>query len=126
MDDYISREAALKKLQMQLLDLEADQDKGEYSELCENRGARDALDEAIYDIRTLKAADVQPINRWIKADESLPVYGGMVLICDKSKNIRLGIYTDMGWCSQFGNPMMCKITHWQSLPEPPKDGDTNG
>lgn len=74
----------------------------------------------------IPAADVQPINRWIKADESLPVYGGMVLICDKSKNIRLGIYTDMGWCSQFGNPIMCKITHWQSLPEPPKDGDTNG
>lgn len=61
MAEYISREAALKKLQMQLLDLEADQDKGEYSELCENRGARDALDEVIYDIRTLKAADVQPI-----------------------------------------------------------------
>lgn len=66
MDEYISRETALKKLQMQLLDLEAGQDKGEYSELCENRGARDALDEAIYDIRTLKAADVQPVKhgRW--------------------------------------------------------------
>lgn len=66
MDEYISREAVLKKLQIQLLDLEVDQDKGEYSELCENRGARDALDEAIYDIRTLKAADVQPIRhgRW--------------------------------------------------------------
>ena len=63
MDDYISREAALKKLQMQLLDLEADQDKGEYSELCEKRGARDALDEAIYDIRALKTADVQAVKR---------------------------------------------------------------
>lgn len=61
MAEYISRETVLKKLQMQLLDLEADQDKGEYSELCENRGARDALDGAIYDIRTLKPADVQPI-----------------------------------------------------------------
>lgn len=60
MNEYISREAVLKKLQMQLLDLEADQDKGEYSELCENRGARDALDEAIYDIKTLKSADVKP------------------------------------------------------------------
>jgi hypothetical protein len=73
MADYISREAALKKLQMQLLDLEADQDKGEYSELCENRGARDALDGAIYDIRTLKAADVQPVKRgrWIETHISL-------------------------------------------------------
>ena len=67
MMEYISREMALKKLQMQLLDLEVGQDKGEYSELCENRGARDALDEAIYDIRTLKSADVQPIKhgQWI-------------------------------------------------------------
>lgn len=67
MEEYINRETALKKLQMQLLNLEIDQDKGEYSELCENRGARDALDEAIYDIRTIKAADVQPIKhgRWI-------------------------------------------------------------
>lgn len=62
---------ALKKLQMQLLDLEADQDSGEYSELCENRGARDALDEAIYDIRAIKPADVQPVKhgRWIIADD---------------------------------------------------------
>lgn len=83
----------------------------------------DAMVGIISLLEQMPAADVQPVNRWIKADESLPVYGGMVLICDKSKNIRLGIYTDMGWCSQFGNPMMCKITHWQSLPEPPKDGD---
>lgn len=61
MPEYISKETVLKKLQMQLLALEIDQDKGEYSELCENRGARDALDGAIYDIRTLKATDVQPI-----------------------------------------------------------------
>lgn len=67
MTEYISRETVLKKLQMQLLDLEADQDKGEYSELCENRGARDALDGAIYDIRTIKASDVQPVKcgRWV-------------------------------------------------------------
>lgn len=61
--EYISKDKTLKKLQMQLLDLEADQDKGEYSELCENRGARDALDVAINDIRTIKGEDVQPVKR---------------------------------------------------------------
>ena len=68
MDECISREIAIKKLQMQLLNLEVDQDKGEYSELCENRGARDALDEAISDIREIKAADVQPVKHghWIE------------------------------------------------------------
>lgn len=60
--EYISKDKTLKKLQMQLLDLEAGQDKGEYSELCENRGARGALDEAINDIRKIKGEDVQPLS----------------------------------------------------------------
>lgn len=69
--EYISKDKTLKKLQMQLLDLEVDQDKGEYSELCENRGARDALDVAINDIRAIKGEDVQPVKRgrWIIADD---------------------------------------------------------
>lgn len=62
MAEYICREAALKRLQMQLLNLEIDQDEGEYSELCENRGARGALDEAINDIRKIKGEDVQPLS----------------------------------------------------------------
>lgn len=90
MDEYISRETAVKKLQMQLLNLEADQDKGEYSELCENRGARDALDEAIYDIRTIKAADVQPVKRgfWkalMMSEETgwdLSLTGGHDTVCE--------------------------------------------
>lgn len=75
--EYIRKDIALKKLQMQLLDLEADQDKGEYSELCENRGARDALDEAIYDIRTIKGEDVQPVKRghWVKCDYKTVEHG---------------------------------------------------
>lgn len=91
MSEYISREVALKKLQMQLLDLEADQDKGEYSELCENRGARDALDEAIYDIRTIKAADVQPVKhgRWIDIYEYCEVHD----LCPSG----LEVYY---WCSE--------------------------
>lgn len=117
--EYISRDLALKQLNATCLATDCDNYNGVRCRACAYADAMDFID-------AIPAADVQPINRWIKADESLPVYGGMVLICDKSKNIRLGIYTDMGWCSQFGNPMMCKITHWQPLPEPPKDGDTNG
>ena len=94
MNDYISREVALKKLQMQLLDLEADQDKGEYSELCENRGARDALDDAIYDIRTLKPADVQPVKhgRWI----------GIYEYCEKNGYVPsgMGIYYFCSECDE--------------------------
>ena len=141
MAEYISREAALKKLQMQLLDLEADQDKGEYSELCENRGARDALDEAIYDIRTLKAADVQPINPLVKVEERVPNVSGNylcylsdgefeVLYFDReieddeyNNDYPFGIWNtypseDGGECREWIEVL--EVTHWQPLPKPPK------
>lgn len=126
MNEYISREAVLKKLQMQLLDLEADQDKGEYSELCENRGARDALDEAIYDIRTLKAADVQPVDRWISVDDELPKEWYEVLAYSEMGKIEKAIYVNGRWkLSAFLGETVEDVTHWQPLPEPPKDGDQN-
>lgn len=120
MAEYISRETALKKLQMQLLDLEADQDKGEYSELCENRGARDALDEAIYDIRTLKAADVQPVNQWISVKDRLPNEDDCYLVVIESEicvSIDIAEYSENRWHKHD------KVLYWQPLPEPPKDGD---
>lgn len=125
MDEYISREAALKKLQMQLLDLEADQDKGEYSELCENRGARDALDGAIYDIRTLKAADVQPVKQWVRLHDKHPDTEGFYLVCDQYGECEVVEYLPdiKSW---FTHKIKGEIQYWMSLPEPPKDGDTNG
>ena len=105
MDEYISREAVLKKLQMQLLDLEADQDKGEYSELCENRGARDALDEAIYDIRTLKAADVQPVehSRWISMDDG--TYNAFCENCGMERGSKAWNRNDFKYCFCCGAKM---------------------
>ena len=71
----------------------------------------------------IPAAEVQTVDRWISVDDALPVYGGLVLVADKNSTIRLGMYTDLGWTSQFGNPMITRITHWQPLPEPPKASD---
>lgn len=142
MDEYISREAVLKKLQMQLLDLEADQDKGEYSELCENRGARDALDEAIYDIRTLKAADVQLINPLVKVEERVPTVSGNylcylsngefeVLYFDReieddeyNDEYPFGVWNtypsdDGGECREWIEVL--EVTHWMPLPERPEE-----
>lgn len=64
-------------------------------------------------------------NRWISVDEALPIYDGLVLAIDKNNTDRLCIYTELGWLSQYGNPMIAHITHWQPLPEPPKESDTN-
>ncbi len=138
MDDSISREVALKKLQMQLLDLEVDQDKGEYSELCENRGARDALDGAIYAIRTLKAADVQPVDRWISVKDRLPEDNRPVLCCvsdttGEGRTYVIGScensefwFLKIGDNKRFSFPyMQIKVTHWMPLPELPRDGEQN-
>jgi len=117
---------------MQLLDLEVDQDKGEYSELCENRGARDALDEAIYNIRTLKTADVQPVDRWISVKDRLPENHKLVLCYAQSTTgegccyILGTLSNDEFWFLQaydghhlsFPN-LHLVVTHWQPLPEPP-------
>lgn len=135
MDEYISREKVLKKLQMQLLYLEADQDKGEYSELCENRGARDALDNAIYDIRTIKAADVQPESQWISVKDRLPEKEQKVLVFYKAIGEKNRIHNDViatNWRKSNGDFIPFRdyeITHWMPLPDPPVDGgneDENG
>ena len=52
----------------------------------------------------VQSADVQPF-KWIRCEEALPVYNGLVLVADRDNNIRLGIFTEMGWLSQFGNPI---------------------
>lgn len=82
-------------------------------------GVRDEYDDVLKIVSGMKP--VQPTNRWISADEALPVYDGLVLTVDKNNTIRLGMYTELGWTSQSGNPMMSHITDWQSLPEPPKE-----
>ena len=70
-------------------------------------------------ILDMPVADVQPF-RWIKCEESLPVYDGLVLVADKNNNIRLGIYTETGWLSQFGNPMMPRPKAWAKIPDLPE------
>lgn len=115
--EYISKDKTLKKLQMQLLDLEADQDKGEYSELCENRGARDALDEAINDIRAIKGEDVQPVKhaKWILfAKDNV----GRAFYCS---NCRKATTTD-----DFENSPLEREEYFCPRCGARMDGDTNG
>ena len=70
-------------------------------------------------IRSIPAADVQPF-KWVRCEESLPVYDGLVLVADRDNNIRLGIFTETGWLSQFGNPMIPRPKAWAKIPELPE------
>ena len=72
-----------------------------------------------HEVNLIKAADVQPIDRWISVDDALPIYDGLVLICYNDKRIRLGVYTEDGWYSDEGNPIMEQTDFWVRIPEPP-------
>lgn len=87
-----------------------------HDEVC---GLEGHLDEALTFCAN-KVADVQPIDRWISVDDALPIYDGLVLICYNDKRIRLGVYTEDGWYSDEGNPIMEQPDFWVRIPEPPK------
>ena len=65
------------------------------------------------------AVDVQPF-KWVRCEESLPVHDGLVLVADRDNNIRLGVFTDMGWRSQYGNAMLLKPKAWAKIPDLPE------
>ena len=71
MAEYIEKKKLVNSLKMWLMDLENDMDKGDYGELCENKGAREAVESCICEAEEQPAADVQPVRRgkWIITDD---------------------------------------------------------
>lgn len=72
----------------------------------------------------IPAADVQPVNQWISTNESLPSDNKPYVVVTAKNG--LGVSRLMGrnkleW-TLFGEPVL----YWLPIPEPPKDGDTNG
>lgn len=73
---------------------------------------------------------IQPVPQWISVNDRLPEIGKSVLIYypkwdgDEIQVAKLdsdGMTFDI--CGEF-NIGTGAVTHWQPLPEPPKDGDT--
>ena len=85
------------------------------------------------------STDVQPVNQWISVKDRLPEIGKSVLVIvsinakvnlplctDLALEMRIGWLDDNGkWGLQFDSADRDEILYWMSLPEPPKDGDTN-
>jgi hypothetical protein len=80
-----------------------------------------AADEA----HVFPASDVKPVNQWISVDDKLPATRKTVLIYDEYEGVSAGYYdSDYAKFRSIDDVYRpCNVTHWQPLPEPPKDGD---
>ena len=129
MNEYISREAMLKNL---TADLE------HHSDECDPRTVL-VMQRFIKYVEDFPATDVQPVDRWISVKDRLPEENILVLCYARSTTGEGNDYflgalahgefwflkvNDIGHVSC---PVLhWEVTHWQPLPESPKDGATNG
>lgn len=122
MAEYIEKKKLVNALKMWLMDLENDMNKGDYGELCENKGAREAVESCICEAEEQPAADVQPVNQWISVDDKLPDDCVEVLVYDTDCGIVIGWYDkEKGDFAADFISLLDAVTHWQPLPEPPKE-----
>ena len=57
------------------------------------------------------------MNNWIKCSDHIPLPNTPVLVADEIGNVFISYWDEYeGWNT------VSKITHWQALPEPPKEG----
>ena len=114
--EYIERKKLVNSLKMWLMDLENDMDKGDYGELSENKGAREALENCICEIEEQKAADVQAVDRWISVEDRLPEEIGYYLVVIGNEmlvSIDIAEYSENHWHKHD------KVLYWQPLPDYP-------
>ena len=78
----------------------------------------------------IKAADVQPVDRWISCKDKMPEDNTLVLFVYASENgiksVHYGYHTTIrgiysGWSKTSGGWEYSDedVTHWQPIPEPP-------
>lgn len=92
-----------------------------------DRGQRRALINSIQDISAVKAADVQPVDRWISCKDKMPEEYKTVLVYEKDYGVMIGELEKKFFDTQYFIARKSglilrttEVTHWQPLPEPPK------
>ena len=116
MTDYVSLRAVLDIVMQYCPDDDGGCTKAD-------RDIRDMLDE----IEGISATDVQPVDRWISVKDRLPndrervivhTVEGSVLEMKFDKRRESWGRLDIDGMEWFGKSF---VTHWQPLPEPPKE-----
>ena len=96
----------------------------------------DCIDNILMRVDRLetKFSDAQPVNQWISCKDKMPEDNTSVLFVYVNENgiksVHYGYHRTIkglgsSWAKPSGGWQYCDddITHWQPLPEPPKDGD---
>jgi hypothetical protein len=134
MAEYISKEFMLQNLES---------DKMNNAEHCEPVTVQ-IMERFIRYVKEFPAADVQPVDRWISVKDRLPDKDGNYLcylecgaVCQSTFDSTIasegeefpfgewvGVYNSdtLGFTDSYWEEHDA-ITHWMTLPEPPKDGD---
>lgn len=93
-----------------------------------NSSAYIELDELLDLVGEIPAADVEPANRWIPCSERPPEEKGCYLVAvkhwvDGKPVAREAYWNGADWLScEKRVEITPRVTHWQPLPEPPKEG----
>lgn len=121
MAEYINREKAIETIQYRVC-----QGYGNKELICKRGScAYCGIMEVMSDIESIDAADVQPVNQWISVRDRLPDEDGWYLVY-KHNRVRVAEWCKDCWYNESDLPIDdCAITHWQPLPEPPKEGEHN-
>ena len=97
---------------------------------------KSALNDLPYSVKsdletTLEVSDVQPVDRWISCKDKMPEDNTSVLFVYVSENgiksVHYGYHFNINgiiaWVKPSGGLNYCdeEITHWQPIPEPPKE-----
>lgn len=126
MNDYVSREAAVKIAERYGLE--------NGSALGRHAGLADCIAR---DIAALPAAEVEPVRRWIPCSEELPEKDGRYLVANDAVGV-IGVKSfavtkrfngrgqerrDVWWYldDEWADQVATGITHWMPLPEPPEE-----
>lgn len=91
------------------------------------------------EIDTMPASNIQSVKyaKWISCKEKMPEDNTSVLFVYVSENgiksVHYGYHQTIkglgsSWAKPSGGLQYCddEVTHWQPIPEPPKDGEQNG
>lgn len=85
---------------------------------------KEAYEKAAILIDSLPAIEVKPDNGWISVKDRLPENDGLYIVCKAIKPHQIVFeahWKENKWLSVVKNNQLDCITHWQSLPKPPKE-----